>query len=663
MSELTVPYLPEHQSANDPNVGDKQPGYNPSPEDKKVLQLVDSLYSKAKKYRKRYDQRWIDWYKMYRGRQWKEVRPSYRHSEVTNLIFEAIQNMVPILLDARPKLEFLPTIPSQYELSDILTKVAANDWEHNNWLYVLAEILFDGHFYGTGMGYVGFNPKAEMGLGSVEFESQDIFYAFPDPQARDINGKRTKHFIIAEPVDVSELKKEYKDVPDSKYIGADVIDFQQGDKADIYQVMFKSPTDSKLIVEGPSGYDSIAKNQALKITVYFKDDDFEEESKIELHENGATDLDENGNPKEVFEQKLKYPKGRKIVVAGGVLLEDGDMEFDDGLFPFIRYTNYILPREFWGMGDIEQLDSPQKTFNKITSFILDLMTLMGNPIWVVDDTANVDTDNIFNKPGLIIEKTQGSEVRREAGVELPGYVLPLLDRFRNFFNGVSGVTDLSKGVEPGGVTAASAIEDLQQAQQTRLRQKSRQIDALLQDFGKLYLSRIFQFYSVPRIVRVSGNPNADQYFYFHVEKLESQDELGNPVTKRFAHITTHDNISKKVEILGDFDVRVSTGSSLPFAKDAKGQMAMDLFKLQVIDAEELLKDMDYPNYEQVLLRVNQQKQQSQQQQMQMAMQMQQAKIADLSTKAHQTETETAIMSHEAEVRAAQNGANAARPRL
>ena len=106
MSEINVPsYLPEHAAPDNPNYG--TPGYNPSPDDKKILQMVDSLYSRAKKYRKRYDQRWIDFYKMFRGRQWKEVRPAYRSSEVINLVFEAIQSQVPILTDSRPKLEFL----------------------------------------------------------------------------------------------------------------------------------------------------------------------------------------------------------------------------------------------------------------------------------------------------------------------------------------------------------------------------------------------------------------------------------------------------------------------------------------------------------------------------------------------------------------------------
>lgn len=628
MSEITTPYLSEHQSPDNFESNGKA-GYNPSPEDKKTLQLVDALYSKSKKYRKRYDQKWIDFYKMFRGRQWKEVRPSYRNSEVLNLVFQTIQSMVPILTDSRPKLEFLPTVPAEFELADILTKVAENDWLHNNWLEVLTEIIYDAHFYGTGFGYLGFNPDAEMGLGSIEFESADPFYIFPDPQARDVNGKRTKHFIHAEPVDISQLKREYPDK--AQYIAADVIDFSQGDKADIYQVMFKSPTDSKLIVEGPSGYDSIAKNQALKITVYFKDDDYDEMEQIELNDDGTPKNDETGNPVNKLVKQKKYPTGRKIVAAGGVLLEDGACEFEDGMFPYLKLTNYMLPREFWGMGDVEQIDGPQKTINKLISFTLDVMTLMGNPIWVVGTQANIDTDNLFNKPGLIVETDAPDQVRREPGVDMPPFVLQLLDRYKQYIDGITGQTDLSRGVEPSDITAASAISDLQQAQQTRLRLKSRHIDAFLNDFGKLYVSRVFQFYSVPRIVRVSGDQNASSFFHFHIEKFDKQDEQGQTITQRVAHITNSKGETKSIEITGDFDVKVSTGSSLPFAKEAKGDMGMKLFQLGVIDAEELLKNLDYPNYEAVLQRTQQQKQQAmgQQQQMQQGqfVQQVQGKIA------------------------------------
>lgn len=616
MSEQDVQYLSEHQSASSLNTTNPQ-GYNPSDEDEKAIRLVEKFYQRAKAHRKQYDGKWLDYYKMFRGKQWKEQRPSYRHSEVINFVFQTIQSMIPILTDARPKLEFLPTIPSQYDLADILTKVAENDWLHNNWLMTLCEVLLDGHLYGIGLGYCGHDKKANHGLGAVCFESFDLFHAFPDPNMREVNDKRGRYFITAEPTDIDELKRDYPKL--APHFKPDLIDLVQGNKTDLDQIRYQSPVESHVIVEGASLNETSGKNQALKLTLYYLDDDFDEQEVEVTGEDGQPALDEQGQPKTAFQQTKKYPNGRKIVVASGILCEQGDFEFEDNLIPFCKYTNYILPREFYGVGDVEPIEGPQKTFNKIVSFALDVMTLMGNPIWVVGDQANIDTDNLFNKPGLVVEASDVSQVRRESGVELQPFVLNLLDRYKSYIDGISGETDLSRGVEPSDVTAASAISELQQAQQTRLRMKSRNIDAFLQSFGKMYLSRVFQFYSLPRVIRVTGDQGADQYFQFHVEV--GQDDQGNK--KRTAHIAPYDPNTGAMgdpiqhDITSDFDVRVSTGSTLPFAKQEKTQLSMNLFKLGVIDDEELLKNIDYPNYEAVLQRVQMKKQQMMQQQMAM----------------------------------------------
>lgn len=612
MAEISVPYLSEHEAPR--GDGQQKAGYNPDPETKKTIKMVESLYEKSKKWRKRYDQKWIDYYKMFRGRQWKEVRPSYRHSEVINIVFQTIESMVPILTDSRPKLEFLPTVPSQYELADILNKVAENDWIHNNWLQVLTEILYDAHFYGVGFGGCGYDPKANLGLGNIVFESDDPFMQFPDPDSRDVNDRRSKWHVVAEPKALSAVKKKYPEV--AQYLTSDVIDLAQGDKADINKVMFKSPVDSKLISEDSTSYDSTARDQILELTLFIKDDEMEEIEDIVKSDDGTPSLGDDGNPKTEFTQKLKYPQGRKVVTANGVLCEDGPMEFEDGKIPKSKLVNYILPREYFGMGEIEQLEGPQKTINKIISYALDVMTLMGNPVWVVGSAANIDTDNLINKPGLIIETDDITQVKREPGVELQPFILELVDRYKAIMDGISGQTELSRGVEPQDVTAASAIADLQEAQQTRMRLKSRNLDAFLQDFGKQYLSRVFQFYSLPRIIRVSGDDGAESYFHFHVEGITKAD--GSAGKK--AVVTSYDEngqpSSKDIEIEGDFDVRVGTGSTLPFSKQAKSAMQMNLFKLGVIDDEELLKGLDYPNYEAVLQRVNEKKAMMAQQQAQ-----------------------------------------------
>lgn len=609
MSERIEPVLQEHQSPNDSG-SNSAPDLDQSPEENAAVKKVNKLFEKAKKHRSKYDRKWIDYYKMFRGKQWKEARPLYRHSDVVNFVFQTIQAVVPIITDSRPKFDFLPQEPSDIPLANILSQLSQADWERNNWLAELTEAVYDAHFYGTGFMSMNWDREMYDGAGGIVLQSEDPFNVFPDPDATDVN-KKARFFILAKPTNVEVVKRMYPDK--AKWIKPDLKEMTQGDKTDLDEVRFKSPVDSRVIIEGYSADSFQGKDQTLLIECYMFDDECTEEEKDVKDPEGNTIMDDAGMPKKEYETKLKYPQGRKICISGKVLLSDGPIPYDDRKFPVARLVNYVLPREFWGISEVEQLEGPQKTFNKIVSFALDVMVLMGNPIWIIDENSGIDTDNLYNQPGLIVEKTPGTEVRREAGTQLQPYVFQLLDRLRQWFDGISGANDVTRGVRPEGVTAASAITALQDASQTRIRQKSRNLDACLQDLGQMYVSRVLQYETVPRVVRLTNDQNATKYFKFHVE--DGVDEYGH--TRRVA--VKRDFIEQPdgkyaqelsptmLPITGNFDVRVTTGSQLPFAKAEKFATAERLFQAGVIDDEEFLKTADWPNWEAVLQRMNEKK--------------------------------------------------------
>lgn len=624
MSEEKTPVLSEHQSHRDPQGSPAGGAYEPSDEEKADIKLVNQLYERSKKAKEPHAKKWPDNYRMFRGKQWKEQRPSFRHSEVVNMVFSTIQSQVPIQLDSKPRIEFLPQNPQDAELASILNQVADSDWTRHNWFMDLTEIVYEGYFYGTGLGYMGFDPDADFGVGAIEFCSKDPFYQFPDPRAVNVN-KRSRFHVEAEPEEVDALKSKYPE--HAEHFKPDLQDLAGGDKQDLDKVSYKSPTDTRVQVDGTSAYQTQDSSKALKLTAYIKSDEYIEECK-------ETKNEATGEMEKVYIQKKKYPNGRKIVVAGGVRCENGPNPYDDGLFPYARYQNYLLPREFWGMSEVEQLEGPQKIFNKLLSFALDVYSLMGNPIWVVDTTSGVDTDNLINRPGLAIEKEPGTEVRREAGVEISPTLLALTDRMRSWFNDTAGSTDISQTVNANDISSGVAIQSLQDVVQTRIRQKSRNLDAFLQDIGQLYKSRVFQFYSSPKIIRITENENAQKYFRFHVET--QKDEQGNDRLNaagdpmRVAKVTpfNQNEVGQAVEgptkeyvIQSDFDVKVSTGSSLPFAKTERSNLALTLFKLGAIDRTELLKNVEFPNWQAVAQRMEQMDQQK----MAAAQQMEMAK--------------------------------------
>lgn len=615
MADMSSGIITEHEAVKQEQA--PQSNYQPSPEEKKTLKLGLRLFEKAKKHRSKYDEKWLDYYKMYRSKQWKDQRPKYRHSEVFNFIYQTVRSEVATMTDSRPKFEYIPTDPSDREISEILNQVAEHDWGKYNWHMPLSEKAYDARFYGTGLSAMEFNPKANHGLGLIEYRSCDPFYCFPDPDSHDVN-KRSRYFIEAEPFDVEVLKEEYPDK--AKYIKPDLVDLMRmGDRTDLSKVRYKSPVDTKTISEGTRPDDS-DRDMALKYTVYYLDPEVIEEE-VREPVMGADPL--TGQPIQVGEnvsyvQKKKYPNGRKFCMLQNMVLSDGPNPYDDGKFPYARLINSMDPRSFWGISEIEPLESPQKIFNKMISFALDVVEMHGNPIWVVDNTSGVDTDNLFNRAGLVVEKSPNTEVRRESGISLTPEVLGIADRVRQYVNSIAGREDVSRGAKPEGITAASAISALQEAAETRIRENARFLDASLQDSGQMYASRVFQFYDVPRIIRVTNNENAQQYFKFHVETLNDPegnpmlDEAGKPIrqvkVRDYLENPETGQVSESLEdrayqIRGEFDVRVTTGSTLGFEKDRKRAEAKQALELGAIDTEEYLKAIEWPNREAVLARM------------------------------------------------------------
>lgn len=581
--------LSEHESGNQNKSKENVEAFKPTPEQEKLIKMVEKTFAKHKKHRSKYDKEWLDNYKMFRGDQWKNKRPSYRHSEVVNLVFQTIQSTVPMQTDARPKFEFLAQEPSDQPLSEVLNDISSADWEKHNWLYVLLEMLYDSHFYGTAYGRVDFDKKALDGLGAPVFESEDPFYMYPDPEAREINdeGRRSRKFIKAEPRDIEYLKRKHPKF--AKYFKADLMDFSVIDRTlKTDDSAFESPVSDVSLLEGSDQFSQGSGDQALEITLYMKDDTVVKVKEQQEVDTGQVDV--QGQPimgvQEVEVKKLKYPKGRKIVLVNRIPVIDEEMEFDHRKFPFIKLNNYILPREFYGISEVEQLKGPQRIFNKMVSFALDVMTLMGNPVWIVDQDSGINTDDIINKPGAILEPVRGSRVERSEGAQLQPYVLQMIDRFKSWFDDVAGVNDVSRGAADG-VTAARAIEALQEAANTRVRQKTRLLDKVLNEFGHLYLSNVFQYYTAPRVFRLTADDETQRFF---------KASMGDGAMS----VTPFNEEGKQQEPLEfetvrDFDIKVTTGSSLTIAKRDTFNKAVSLFDRQAIDVEDLLEAAEWPN--------------------------------------------------------------------
>lgn len=576
-----------------------------SEEDAQDVKLVMDIFKRYKRHRAKYDRNWLHYYKLWRGDQWHNVKmPSFRQQELINMIWQTIQSNLPLQTDVRPKISFIPEDPADLPFANVLNKISDSDWERKNWLMALSEVILDGYLYGTGFSQNGYDPDDDYGLGSVTFESFDPFYIYPDPEAKEINGPDSWGLITAVPTCTKRLKQKYPHLAEK--IKADIKDNIASSKTALNDFKLRASNSDRDMpdVSWLDGKED-AEERTLVITAYLKPQetkDYEE-------------MDDSGEIKKIT--RKVYPYGRVVKIANGIKLESEDeLPFANGKFPFSKYVNYILPREFYGVSEVEQLESPQRTFNKILNASLEIMNMMGNPIWVIDTASGVDPQHLVNRTGLIVEKEPGSEVRREPGIQLSGTSLSLIDRLVDWFNGLAGNQDVSRGEAPGSITAASAIEQLMEAARTRIRQKQRNLDMFIRDFGRQYAEITLEKYTKPRVFRVTNDEGATEYFRFSVEK--DVDDMGNLTDKRIAtiqrfiegEIDGNDVMLPETPIKmalqsASFDVRVNTGSTLPFATADKEQRALNLFDRQIIDAKEVLDIMDFPNREEILVRMEQ----------------------------------------------------------
>jgi hypothetical protein len=584
-----------------------------SPELKERAKHVLDFYERTLGTMRKRHRLWRENYEFFLGKQWATARPAYRASEVLNYTFAAIQSALPVLTDNRPRFSFTPVDPNDQELALYFEKIAESVWNREGWNLVVADMFLTGMIYGTAFGSMKFDPDGNSGLGRIRFLSVDPFQLYFDEGSIDINDGSCAQVQQVVPMKVGAVKAMFPELADqikpdltssipSKYSleGTDTLETSR---------VINFPTNRAETTEVYTTR-TMQDNRVL-VHEHWEDDDTMEEVEIDSCDaQGKPLYGIDGAIKKVKALEKKFPDGRRTIVVNGLVAMDDNHPYADGKYPYARYLDYILPQEFYGMGDIDQLKSPQRMINRAVCSYLDNLTQMGNPIWVVDQGA-VDTDNLTNAPGLIVETVPGLNVRREPGMPLAPGSTQIYEIGASAFDRIFGSNEVSQGVRTPGITSGVAIDSLQEAAQTRLRLKSRNMEVTLNSIGQMFLSRIMQYWTQPQFVSITSEGMPPEVFQFQIEKEGEASGWYKAKVKTYAENNGKMEPTaeqKEFRTKGLFDVKVTIGSNLPFAKKEKADRAIQLFQLGVVDMEEVLKAVEWPGMESVLRRMQEQAQ-------------------------------------------------------
>lgn len=569
MSESVVSPVEGSQSAG---ISEKKIPEDQPQVDQTIANSVLNAYREAKRFRAQFDKNWERWYRLYAGQHWDGPRPEWRSTPVVNFIFSTIETILPIMTDNNPQINVVPKNQDSQQMSAIMGTIMEKLWCTNSMPMKLPETIKNALKYGTAIQKVWWNPKMSDGLGDVAVSVVDPRHFYPSPGAKNIQD--AAYVIFAANVPLDSVIRDFPDckgkieggIWDPELTVQKTITSQRVDSGvflgPVSNTLGTATTEFRGNLQGKDG--TMDRNKLCTLIEWWHRDD-----------SGQTWV---------------------TIMANGYLLKHDKNPFNHNKFPFVRYIDYIVPSMFWGMGEIQQLEKLQENINQRRAQITDILRLTANPPFVADADSGVNPKAMTNRPASIIYKNRGSEVRWLTPPQLPSALFELQDLDKKDFDAISGVLDVTQGRRPTGIEAASAIAELQEAAQTRIRFKVRIMEESLRELGEMMLSLVQQFYDMPRTIRIkAGSAGGAQFVQLNHEQM-------NPMTQSVEKINDPS--------VGEYDVEIGVGSTLPKDKTGKANQMIELFQMGVVDRRAVLENIGLApeEYEQLIARMEQQEQ-------------------------------------------------------
>jgi hypothetical protein len=486
--------------------------------EQKELQLAsywNFKFKDAMVHKAPYTKKWQQYMDAYHGEYFSDKsRPDYKSNLVSNYIFSIIETIRPIMLDNDPKFQSMPRQPDGMRFSEDLQEAFSYEWDREKMSAKLYRELITTLVMGTSIFFQPWDSKEKQ----IKAVPVNPFNIFPDPLATGVED--AEYIIYATYRHVERLKRSFPQKADQL----------SGGQINYGELVHNNDENARI------------DSQVLVLEVW-------------THDYESYEATQDG------EKKRKYPKGRVITLCPelGVVLSDKENPYDDGEFPFTLIKDYDIPGKFWGEGEVEQLISPQKYMNELNNAILDNAKTTANMPWIVDKNAGIPKNGITSRPGLIIRKNPGSEVRRDQPPGLPAYVVNAVETYKGDMEQISGIFDTLKGNSETGVYTAQGILALQEAGQARIRLKVKILEDALGRMATKWFYRMRQFWKEDKWLRMTKIDGSYNFRMLIRDALEQ-----------------------------DYDFKIMAGSTMPVNRGAMLDLMIRLAQTQMPDGQALV---------------------------------------------------------------------------
>lgn len=164
----------------------------------------------------------------------------------------------------------------------------------------------------------------------------------------------------------------------------------------------------------------------------------------------------------------EYPLGRLIVIANDEIVLRDDINpywYIDGEFPFIEIKDHPVPGEFYGIGEIEAIESLIYEKNDIRNRRLNSSQQSADEMWWINPESDIDENELVWRPGGIVNGRQGEDF----GVIARGQPFVTMSNEEKLvdidISSTVGISDYSKGLGQKYETATGMLALINEANQ------------------------------------------------------------------------------------------------------------------------------------------------------------------------------------------------------
>ncbi len=526
----------------------------------------------------------------YAGRHYRDPVAN-RENKVTNLCFSTVETIHPVMTEHRPRPEIMPR--QNYSEDYAKMQQLAAEWWMDSTHFDLAFGLAtrDKIKYGWACWLLVNDPQT----GITHPRAFPVWDYYPQAGSREDEGM--EHFFLAFPVFTDTLRAQFPDL-------AGLIQ-PDGIASPGYEVMEKPYQE----MYGFSGeYDSIDNIVASAGRLESESDTGRTTSLVPVDGNHRTTarttfviqmfvrdrtrqvvhymgdiatrdpLSETGWSLSPSAQALEReepvcPNGWRCVqmCADGLFLDSAPVDESFLGAPVVIDRNYAQNGRYWPVGDLDNIIPVNRSINKRYNLLGRSLEFEAVPILTADLDTGIDIDQRPVEPGDVLKKARGSQIQWMEFRGAQTGQFELLSVEMRDMDTISGVHDVQQGRRPEGIEAASAIRNLQEAAQTRIRGKE-----------------IPQFIALGEVVKKG--------LYSTARKANTV-ILGRgaaALTKAF----------DKNALLYEFDIRFAQGSGSALGRAMREDKVLTLRGQGLLDIQTTLEQLGMPNVPQIIQRLS-----------------------------------------------------------